>query len=970
MPDSGRGRLVNEQMFGTWTMYRNVRARGSTAVSRAVSDYFFSPLYPATINQNWPLTVTQVAFATDPFNSGVSPIWQDLSTRIRAMDSSAGRQYELDQVSAGEAALTIYDPDEAVNPTNPLSPYYPNVKVYRRIIDQAMWPPQPIGGAVNLLNSISGYDSTFESYAVASTPSWVSGSSLGGGVPVVDNNFPHTGSQCLLLTSFLATPGSQYINVSAATIPGQVYTASVWVRHNIGTASLLLDNGVQLATTTQTNNYVRLSGTFTATQPATKLLIGSNNAQNAGSLRIDDIQLEPGNTMSAFSTSGPTVNSVFGGFVERWPSSWNFHGTYGMAQITAVDAFAPMAVQFLGTEYRNSVLTKGPLYYYTLGEAQGAAFFADSSTNLGSPLGIWSSPAGVPTPIAAGTSISPTIAGDPGGTGVKFTADLVNSVDQQGQVLITSSRGGSTSLPIGIPATPITAWALTFAIWINTTTLASSYPSNAATIAILKNSLVGAAADSPISIGYNIAGGGSILARIQNISNNPSGPITLDAQAAASIADGHWHLILATASQDVTNSNIALYIDGTQVATNTIATATFPFIGTSAKTLEIGGGFSLTAGYFSTFNGTCAHTAIWNRVLSSSEITDLSTAAGGYVNERSDQRIARYLSYHYVAPSALEVGASVMGVSNLANNTALLDACQAVTTSENGLLIVSPPGSGTITFEARTHRYLETAATWVFGENEIPYLETLQYDYDPTQVFNDIVVTRANGIVAAGGSQAAIAASQLAYGKRSLTRTINVASDLETQDAANWLFAGHQQPNQRIAQITINPAANPSIWSSALGIRIGDRATVKRRTSSGYVMNADYFIERIEHSRNDAGQWQITYQMSPANPPAQAGILENTTFGRLGSGGADLVTALTNTATTAVVFSTSGNDLFTTTGTPFNAVIDLEPVTVTSVASVASDAFARTVSNGWGTADTGQTWAVDGGVASDYSVVP
>ncbi len=1082
MTVSGRGRLANEQMFGTTAMYRNIRAHGPSASATVISDYFFTPLFSKPVNTNWPLTVTQVAFSTDPFDQNAVPVWTDLSDRNQSLDTSRGRQYELDVVSAGEAAVTFYDFDEVLNPTNPNGPYYPNVKVYRRLIDQAMWPPLPVGGAVNLLNTAAGYDCTFESYTVGTTPSWVSWTFTNqvGGLPVVSATNPHTGSQCLALTGIIST-FSAAISLSLATIPGQVYTVSVWVRQTVGGVKLWITNGAQLASTSINAAYARISGTFTATQPLTVLNIGNASPPGSGEIRIDDVQLEPGDTMNAFSVTGPAIYGVFGGFVERWPSSWNFHGTYGMAQITAIDAFAPMAVQFLETEYRNAVQAKSPLYYWQLVEGSGATSFADNSGN-GGPALVSVQGIGGPGTIAAGTAMN--IAGDPSGTGVAFSGQVPAS--NTWTLLIAGETQPATI------ATGVSSWDLSFAVWISWT----STPSFGEAITI---TLPAAPSGAPFPLGISLLIQGAGLGWQVRIAG-PVGAANTTG-TASDYNDGKPHLFVGTIQGNISSFQCDLWVDGThRVTSGTVLTNTIFGTGSFTPTytlVEVAGRQDI-GGTLTGLQGTYSHLAIWLRLLANAEIADLWTAGQGYPGERSDQRIARYLGYNYVAPSVLEVGASVMDVSNLADNTALLDACESVATSENGVLVVDPGNSGTVTFQARTHRYLETVASWVFGENgslpnesdsfmrlvsngwgtsdagpiwttpdtasdfsvnsgtavqlngsvstfrrmfldigasdvdltvdvavnvasaatapitqwicaraadtanyymavltlqtdgsqslqvakrvngtfsglsgsttvdaahnagdifrirfqvvgstlqakawqasvatepeawqatavdtdltdgtqigllsrletgntntlpvlvsfdsltwtpggdEVPYLEGISFDYDPTQVFNDVQVTRVGGVVAKGGTIAAIAASQLSYGKRSLTRTINVQSDLETQDAANWLFSAHQQPSQRLAQLVINPAANPVLWPAALGAAIGDRATVRRRTSSGYMMSADYFIERIEHSRNDGGQWQVTFQMSPAGGAFnyQPWILGDATYGVLGS---------------------------------------------------------------------------------------
>lgn len=131
-------------------------------------------------NPNWPLTITSVAFTTDPFDSTATPVFQDMSDRVKSLDSSAGRQYELDTIQSAVAAVTVYDPDEALNPSNNTSPHYPDVKVYRLFSDQAMWPLAPntmgvganilnpfTGGGFNTSNTTAGLDPSFEIYGAS-----------------------------------------------------------------------------------------------------------------------------------------------------------------------------------------------------------------------------------------------------------------------------------------------------------------------------------------------------------------------------------------------------------------------------------------------------------------------------------------------------------------------------------------------------------------------------------------------------------------------------------------------------------------------------------------------------------------------------------------------------------------------------------------------------------------------------------
>lgn len=1198
-------------------------------------------------NSNFPLVSTQVAFATDPFDNTKSQLWTDISDRIESFDASAGRQYELDTVSAGEATINLYDPDEACNPGNPNSPYAPGVRVYRRITDQAMWPPAPIGADVNILNPNAGFDPTFESLKVGSSPpspgfeSW-------GTTFVVDNHTAHTGSNCIV-GQITGGSGLQAAVWNFPCISGQTYTVSAWFRQSvINTIAIWIGGHGDLSASGTSGQYVRLTGTFTADQPSLQLWVGSHSPGTSGELRIDDIQIEPTNplnsntdfddgltgwpnvgsggiaqvstewavkgihsckltpaggnniyieaamvpavagqsyfvsgwihspngtgqhyvavkinwydssgtyistssgsdntplasgetrlannffqaptgagvafagvhagvfagnfgppdasnliyvdrvvitpygTASPFSAYGPTVYDNFGGFVERWPSTWNYHGTYGISQMTCVDALAPMANQILYTEYRSALMAKGPAYYWPLDEGDGATSFAEASGNGGPPLVRTNSTEfGAADNFKAGTQTA--IPGDPGGVGLTdYESDLTNYPTYNNASPIQTGLNSPLGINLIFNSEPvhlvITFWAAhTGNIQID------GLAGYGATVCDLIN-------QNFFGVGLvNNAGAHQLAGVCEQIIN---GALTGSANTGVTDnwADGAWHHYLITF--DIVSGTITtnVYVDGHNAgfATGSATGLQYPI---ALSTVQVAGFINPQGAIFgdapSWPQGSFAHVAIFNRQLSYSEITDLTSAGLGYPNERSDARIARYLSYHYIAPSVLETGASLMGVSNLQANTALLDACQSVALSENGVLLVDPANSGQIWFQARSHRYLETTAKWIFGESgwlnpisdsfqrtvsggwgqnwstlggsqsdysvasgvatqthtvvntlhgcfmpvgtsdmdvtvdvsvpinlatgasltqwvygrvsdssnyyiarldlltsgnvslllskrvagsllaisgtgtvqvgsghqagdvwrirfqvagstlrarawmpatqsqpttwltgtdtdlttgtqmglasrlesgntntlplavswksltvvpgggEIPYKEDLTYDYDPTQIYNDVQVVNDGGATVVGGTVAQVAASQKSYGKRTFQRTVNLLSDQEAQDQANWLFFSHQAPEQRISQLTIEPSSNPRIWDAALGMRIGDRATVRRRTPIG-LLEADFFIERIEHSRDKSGVWTVQVQMSPAGNAfnLQPWILEDGTYGALES---------------------------------------------------------------------------------------
>jgi hypothetical protein len=640
--------------------------------------------------------------------------------------------------------------------------------------------------------------------------------------------------------------------------------------------------------TTASLTWVRLAVSFVATSPWHVLRVTSVGNALPGQVYLDAVQHEPGFVSpSPWSAYGPTIYGTFSGFVERWPSNWNRQGTYGMKQITCVDAFAPMARQNISTEYRNAVLAALPDYYWPLSEAQGSTLFADASGHAATALVPFSSGVGSAT---AGTATSAL--GDPSGTGVTITAPGAAT----GTVLVPAQR----SLVMGGNATP---WGVTVACWV----AASAAGSTGVPVTIYDNNkgILLQITQTPTAITVrslpaSLAGGISVVF-----------DLTLSPWTATLT-----HQLVATLALDnAGNVTINVVVDGaTQGGVTQTILATYGVANPDLRMslISVGGVSGPYPAYLTAnlFAGTYAHVAVWNNTSVST--TALLQAKQGHLAygsanalETSSSRVMRYLSYRYISPVSVESGASTMGVSQLTTTSMALDACQAVAVTENGLLIVDPRGF--VTFQSRTHRYLQTTAKWVFGERtelgEIPYTGNISFDFDPTQVYNDVQVTEVGSVtqnpalatltgssqdpaaytaagspVFFGGVPATRTASQYAYGKRGYSRTVNTRYALEAQDAADFLAAGHFDAWSRVQSLTINASANPAIFHAALAIRIGDRVTVRRRTLLGWMFSADFFIERVEPNRGP-NKWEVTYQMSPAATTRQPGIFDDPVWG-------------------------------------------------------------------------------------------
>ena len=884
-----------------------------------------------------PDLAVQVAFNANPNDATAVPTWTDLTTLLRTADAlTRGRQYELDQNQGSQPSLVFLDKDEYLNPTNPLSPYSPNVLPYRQILCQAMWPN---GGTGNLLNTgygtnpqlatTAGYDPSFESYTTGATVAWIA--AVGATSPVIGTTTPHAGTKDLTWT-VASSSTVQGVKLVIPCIPGRQYTASGYIRQSSASTQqiqVLNPSGSTLATgtsTTSTGAYVRLSVTFTAAQPTQTLRFATTGTAVAGTVLLDDIQHEPGSSASTFTTSGPVIYGLFRGYVERWPSAWDHAGFLGRAEVTCVDAFAALNLISLDTEYRNAVLAKDPYYTWFLAEPQGATSFAESSGNTGPSLIPVVSKYGPGTDIAAGTQIA--IAGDPNTSGVKFTPTAPqNGLSNTGTIV---GAGTSTGTAFSFPATaPTTSLTATLAVWVQLST-ATAPNTIQQIVKIVTFTQAGGAQQA---IGLVMLASGAAQAELWG---SAGGSVLIN---GGTLNDNKPHLVIGTWSlASAGNTTVTLYIDGTQVATSTVATSTIGMVNLALGQLTVGGQFNLST-VTQEQQGTIAHVALWNRVLSASEIADLVNAGKGYSGETSGTRITRYLAQGWTGLTSIDAGQSVMGASALSLGTMVLAACQDVTATENGNFWVDADGN--TTFAARTRRYLATTSQYTFGENsaggEFPYEGDISFDFDPTLVYGVVEIDNADGFTAT----AVNAASELGYFPRAYQRNVNVLHDSEATDAANYLLNQHAQPHQRVSAITLDPAGTPALWPVVLGIEVGTRVTARRRakaanTGAGLTLSGDFFVEQISHGGIDmeAGTWTTTLYLSPVDL-MQVGLFDDTTFGRLATGGASLHSSITASATSASVDLTGG-DLFTTTGTPFTATIGSEVVTVTAVSGASS----------------------------------
>jgi len=650
------------------------------------------------------------------------------------------------------------------------------------------------------------------------------------------------------------------------------------------------------STTTATGAYNRVTVTFTATDISHTLYVRTVGTALAGTTLLDDVQMEEGASASTFTQTGPVVYPVFNGTCERYERTWPSSGFEGEALITAVDNLAALNAISIGTEYAVAIEATNPDFVWPLDDGAADTSFIDRSGNGGPSLVLYPSKNGAGTAPSPGSSLG--IVGDPGGTGVAFSwpglAQNTGTVLGYGAVI---NRGQSLIFPNYGPS----SWAATMACWVVCT---STGDAQVLVLPVTNNTTTTLPAE-----GMSLAIDG-IHNKFDPFLSGATGTVDLF-NAGPVVTDGKPHLLVATAVQVAGgNSTLTGYVDGVQIATSTVTTASLGGIATIKPTSLVVGGYFAHTAYEQIVNGSMAWVALWNRVLTSSEITNLWTAGGlGDSGELAGVRVARHLGSSvgsYAGPTRISFGSSVMGPPSYQGSIRLLPDTQNTVVAEGGCLWAAQDGA--IVFEGRQDRWLRLTPVATFGENqaggEIPYEPDFSLAQDPQYLFANVQITRANGSTAVGGRNADIIAATNRFFGKPYAATVDLLNDADVQSLADWTFYTHNRPLTRAAVLTITPAravgtslTTAGTWAQAFSLEIGQRVRATRRASAGnsgagVTVTLDYFIEAVTYDdfNPDTGEFTARYLLSPVGAATsgtgvtfQPWILGDATLGVLGS---------------------------------------------------------------------------------------
>lgn len=841
---------------------------------------------PQVPNPNWPNLFTEANFGNNPFYTpNASQVYTSMDTRLqKGWSIRRGKQFELDQVQAGEFHGEWANKDGALDPTNTTSPFSPGVLPYRGYRMRAQYP-----ASINLLSTDQATGGEGTPVAPGSIPASmnVGGDVSGSTRTIAASGTAYQGSQVFQVAMPASAPVAFYILkfllqqvVSPTSWTTPTYTYSTYVRCT--TAGVNPSVAAALKFYDINHNYVNdytsttvvLTGSATAAW--TRVTITQAVPTNAvfcepavalegtppgvtWTFQQDGSQFELSGAASNFSVPGKNY-PVYTGLIERYPQSWEYTGTYGLVQPVCVDTMALLSQTILKEAFVMDVVATSPTWFFQLNEPGGATAFNEQAGRLTGTASIFSASLGGGT-LTSGNPIN-AASGAPGkfyGTNGPVVTVNNTATPNHGTVIDLTTAGNTLPPTTG-------AW---------TRMMAFRSGQNTGTGPVFANYSAGI---SPGTVGYNgnmywgLGGGGagtfSVGASFYNNAGTNLGVVTTPI-----INDNNWHLAFIQMSAD--GKTITAWVD----AISGSATGSTDMHSTIAVNDNIGGDAykmdgSANFGGSAPFNGDLALAAQWNTLLTGAQINTLTNSFKyAYIQDSTDARYGRILGWAgYQGASNLDIGRTI--TLNYANDIAGVDALTAlqnVVDTENGRHFVG--ADGTINFQNRGRffqqggpQYVPGSVVWTFGENaaagEIPYVE-LSFDYDPTRISNQIAVTQISSSTVYNANDAT---SQTNYGIRSLTRNNQSLDAEEVRESAYFLLSRYKDPHLRVQALTVDVSANPSVWSSVLAFELGQYIQINRRDPYGLrpTITMFGFIEQITHTGDDKGSWKTSLEVSPA----------------------------------------------------------------------------------------------------------
>lgn len=537
----------------------------------------------------------------------------------------------------------------------------------------------------------------------------------------------------------------------------------------------------------------------------------------------------------------------FTGRVKGWPPA--MRDTYTpRVTITAIDDMDRLSRVNMSSGIGGEILNDNPVAYWPLTEAAGSVTAA--------------AVAGA-APLYLGGSGTALTFGNPG-----------PGVDQGTAVAFNSGLWLYNRDNLYINLT-----ALSVSCWVKYTTVGS-------TIVSIVSILARDGTYREITTGTAGAGNGIQWRERSGASGNPSSGL---ATSPGALNDGLWHHVVVT--QATASSAVNLYVDG-------VLTSGFngfdPFA--SIRVITLG------TGVWAKYTGSLAHVAIYDYVLTATQVTNQFLAAQ-QSGELVSDKVKRFLSYAGLAAADWNIDTSAVVTGSYAQDGQnVAQACQDMATTEgNGSVFYFTP-DGLARFTNRAYRKPGAPGLTVDAGADLDG-GTYQPAYDDASLANRVVGSRATSGGAQSRQLAGDAVSQIRDGITDAPFTSYAADDADVLGNAQLRLAQQRVPAFRLDQVAVDlaTATGAGLYAAVAACRIGTRLLVTSLYAAAAPAAQLPAIVEGWADTFDGNQYTVVFDTSPADTPAM-GLYDDAAYGRYQAlPDCGLNAAVTSSATTVII---------------------------------------------------------------------
>ena len=810
-----------------------------------------------------PTWAVEFSPTTDPFDP--SPVWEEITSRVRGVKTTRGRQQELDVMQPGDATVVVDNGSRTFDPNNAAGDYYGDLLPGKRVRVRATY------GAEGLdLPGAAG------DYASSPDAGWVPGQEVDFRALLALDDWTPAGFGLIF-----AQTNASFSDASVAwgvTTDGRLsfsWFTAAGVPTTVTSDVLGFDNGSThlVRVTLDTNNGAGLYEVkfyestddgaswaqigSTATGAATAVPRNSTSAFTIGSspagfpmagtvyraelgvsaigtvdavVRFTDGQRFAGGASSGTDTAGNTwtlqgaaslparARTIFGGFAEGWPVAAR---SLGDAPVGLVDGFGLLAGAELpdGSPLEATIRSLRPVNYWKLGDPVGSSEVADAGTD--------------PTPGIPNGGASDALGGVGLDAGSEATSLVVDGYNTDAIVDVSSLAGSD---------------------WLTLVMLFSADPVGARAGVILDTP------DRTLYVGGS--GGGGSEGKLYAF--EPTSPTAVaGTNTDARVDDGTPHLLVV---RRTSSGTFTFEIDGAAVAASPRSMARYGSIKsqiawTAGESSYEGKLYAFEGG----FKGTIQHLALFDRVLTAGESAALADADEVWIGDTIDARVGRLLDLAGWSTSERDLDASEAGVLGAgAVGTSALDDVRTLERSEAGSFYQR--ADYVMRFRSRYATVTDprsTAVRYTFtdeaGAGRFRF-EDLVLAPQGLWIRNRVTVSWVGGSITVEDP-----ASGEAYGWREHSIDTVLTTAAQARSLAELVLGRFAEPVVRVSSLDLNPGAEPNLWEPILDLELGDRVRVVWTPGDvGDPVEVEGLVEGISISAGDGLRATATLFLSGA----------------------------------------------------------------------------------------------------------